>query len=139
MSFFALLEISPIMMCALFFLISSTLLVKQPLEEIEAYRSWQQGVSSISSQEVFKESLYDMHGLSTQECMSFLLDMFKSKEATTLAFMHERSSMLSTTSSSSQMIFPLTMSLPWDMSYDDEVEEVEMSKHTEEEAIWSSS
>src|SRR4051812_24523534 len=91
---FSLLTTSPLMMCVIFSLISSTWLVKQQLEEIEACKSQQQGISSISSQNSFKESLYNMHGLTTQECMSrFVFDMLKYIEATILAFLHERSSM----------------------------------------------
>jgi hypothetical protein len=62
-------------------LVSSTLLDTQQLEELEAFISWQQGVTSISSLDLFKEHIHDMQGLSIQACKAFIvLEVFKSKD-----------------------------------------------------------
>ena len=114
--------------CATFFLISYTWLVIQQLEEIEAFRSWQHGSSSISSQEYVKESLDEMHGLLTKESMPKLVqDMLKSMEATMQAFLHGGSSIVISTSLP-HMISPLTMSLPCDKLHVGKVEDVEVPK-----------
>jgi hypothetical protein len=61
--------------------VSSTLLDTQQLEELETFISRQQGVTSISSLDVFKQQAYDMQGLSTQACKAFVvLEVFKYKD-----------------------------------------------------------
>src|ERR1041385_7828486 len=124
-------EGSSLIKCATFFLVSSTWLVIQELEEIEAFISWKHGRSSISSQEYVKESLDEMHGLLTKESMPKLVqDILKSMEAPMLAFLQGGSSVIISTSSSHR-ISPLTMSLPCDKLNVGKVEDVDVSKYSE--------
>jgi hypothetical protein len=57
------------------------LLDTQQLEELEAFLSWQQGVTSISSWYLLKQQAHHMEGLSTQAYKAFVvLEVFKSKD-----------------------------------------------------------
>ena len=63
--------------------VSSTLLITQVLEEMEALFSWKQDIESISSWDLVKQLIYDMQGLSTLACKTFgVLELFKSKDRT---------------------------------------------------------
>ena len=117
--------------------VSSTLLVTQVLEESKVSSLWQQDIASISSQDLFKQFLDDMQGLSTQACIVFLVPQVLKSKDETLQWDRDEGSSIVSSISKLQFPSPLTISLPCVLPHVGEVSEEENSSWPEVEATWS--